>query len=287
MKIIFIYANLTGMNAITLALITALATSLGGFIAVKSKDRLHLVLGLSAGLLLGLVFFELIPEVFHESTSELLHVPTVSVAIIGGFLALHLFEQFSGHHEPVESDYGHEHSHSTNVAGTLGAVAMGGHVFLDGVALGVAFQVSNELGLSVFLAILVHAFSDGLNTVSLLIKSGHWNRKAFSLLGLDALARVSGAAFGTYITFSDQAISIYLAVFSGFLIYLSTSHILPEAHARHSSKLTMLATIAGIALMWVMVATLHSDGGHDHESEQTAIEKDITHDEDHDHEHDE
>ena len=86
---------------------------------------------------------------------------------------------------------------------------MGGHVFLDGVALGVAFQVSTELGISVFLAILVHAFSDGLNTVSLLIKSGHWNKRAISLLGLDAIARISGAALGTYIGFSETAISIY------------------------------------------------------------------------------
>ena len=263
------------MNAIALSLVTAIATTLGGYLAVKSKDRLHLILGLSAGLLLGLVFFELIPEVFHATESELLHVPLVSVAIIGGFLALHLFEQFSGHHEPAESDYGHDHSHSTNIAGTLGGLAMGGHVFLDGVALGVAFQVSNELGISLFLAILVHAFSDGLNTVSLLIKSGHWSRKAISLLGLDALARVLGAALGTYISFSDQAVAIYLAVFSGILIYLATSHILPEAHARHSSRLTLLSTLTGIALMWFLVATLHGNNDHAHDSGHETIDKTI------------
>jgi len=258
-------------SALALAAVTAIATAFGGFIAIRCKDRLHLVLGLSAGLLLGLVFFELIPEVFHES-AELLHVPLVSVAIIGGFFALHLFEQFSGHHEPVESDYGHNHSHSTNVAGTLGALAMGGHVFLDGVALGVAFQVSNELGISVFLAILVHAFSDGLNTVSLLIKSGHWNKRAISLLGLDAIARISGAALGTYIAFSETAISIYLALFAGILIYLSTSHILPEAHARHSSKWTLISTLAGILIMWGLVSQIHSSDihSHDHGSEASS-----------------
>lgn len=255
------------MNSIALALITALATTLGGLIAIKSRDRLHLVLGLSAGLLLGLVFFDLIPEVFHESSTELLNVPAVSVAIIGGFFALHLFEQYSGHHEPAESDYGHNHSHSTNIAGAVGGIAMGGHVFLDGVALGVAFQVSNVLGFSVFIAILVHAFSDGLNTVSLLIKSGHWNRKVISLLGLDAIARVSGAAVGTYITFSTQAISIYLALFAGILIYLATSHILPEAHSRHSSKLTLLATVVGILIMWFLVATLHTIETNDHKND--------------------
>ena len=69
-------------------------------------------------------------------------------------------------------------------------------------------------------------------------------------------------------TFSDQAISIYLALFAGILIYLATSHILPEAHARHSSKLTLLATVVGIAIMWLLVATLHSGDSHDHKNEQ-------------------
>lgn len=250
--------------ALLLAAVTALATSLGGFIALRSRDRLHLVLGLSAGLLLGLVAFELIPEVFSHSENTFAGVPTAAIALVAGFFGLHLFEQFSGHHEPAESDYGHEHHHSGNVAGTLGGLAMGGHVFLDGVALGVAFQVSNALGLTVFLAIIAHAFSDGLNTVSLLIKSGKWNKKATYLLIVDAIARVSGAAVGTYISFNSDAVSIYLALFAGILIYLATSHILPEAHARHSSRWTLAATFAGILLMWALVATLHSSDSHDH-----------------------
>jgi ZIP family zinc transporter len=242
--------------AILLAGLTALATAAGGVLALRSKDRLHLVLGLSAGLLLGLVAFDLLPEVFHATESELFHVPIVSVAIIGGFLALHILEQFAGPHEPAESDYGHDHDHTTNVAGTLGAIAMGGHVFLDGVALGIAFQVSSALGYAVFVAILLHAFSDGLNTVSLLIKSGHWSTRGKWLLGVDGLARISGAALGSSLVINESGVAIYLAVFSGMLIYLATSHILPEAHSRHPSRLTLIATIAGVALMWLLVANL-------------------------------
>jgi ZIP family zinc transporter len=133
---------------------------------------------------------------------------------------------------------------------------MGGHVFLDGVALGVAFQVSDKLGVAVFIALLTHAFSDGLNTVSLLIKTGSWNKHATWLLGVDALARIGGASLGTYVVFSDSSLAIYLALFSGFLIYLATSHILPEAHSRHPSRLTLMATIAGVGMMWLIVANL-------------------------------
>lgn len=243
---------------ILLAALTALATALGGVLALRARDRLHLVLGLAAGLLLGLVAFDLIPEVFAHSEGEFLGAPTVSIALIAGFLSLHLYERFFGSHEPAESDYGHDHKHVANVAGGLGAVAMGGHVFLDGLALAVAFKVNNQLGIAVFIALLVHAFSDGLNTVSLLIKSGHWSKNAQWLIGVDTIARISGAALGSAITFSENFIALYLAAFAGIIIYLATSHILPEAHAKHSSRLTLVMTILGVFAMWAMVALLHS-----------------------------
>ena len=242
--------------AVGLAAITAIATFAGGLLAIRSRDRLHLVLGLSAGLLLGLVAFDLLPEVFKLNLQTFGNVPVVSIAFVVGFLTLHFAEQIFGSHEPAESDYGHEHKHSVNIAGTLGALALGGHVFLDGVALGLSFKISNALGMAVFIAILAHAFSDGLNTVSLLIKSGHWSKRSVALLALDAVMRISGAALGTYVVISDPTLAIYLAMFSGFVVYLATSHILPEAHSRHPSKITMLATITGVVAMWLIVGNI-------------------------------
>ena len=239
--------------AIIIAIFTVLATTAGGVLAFKSRDRFHLVLGLSAGLLLGLVGFDLLPEVFAMNTDLIAGVPVVSVAILGGFLLLHILERSFGSHEPVESDYGHDHEHHS-ISGTLGAFAMGGHVFLDGVGLGVAFQVSTSLGIAVFLAVVVHAFSDGLNTVSMLVKSGHWTKSSKYLLGVDAVARIGGATLGTYLALNDKYLALYLALFSGFVIYIATSHILPEAHSRHESRWTLVLTAVGVLVMWAVVA---------------------------------
>jgi ZIP family zinc transporter len=244
------------MLVIALAATTVLATFSGGMLALRAKDRFHLVLGLSAGLLLGLVGFDLLPEIFEMNTDNLIGVRTISVALIAGFLSLHFIEQFAGSHEPAESDYGHEHTHSVEIAGTVGAIAMAGHIFLDGVALALAFKVSDALGFAVFIAMLVHAFSDGLNTVALLVKTGQWRSRGKYLLGVDALARIGGAAIGSALTISDSNLAIYLAVFSGIVIYLATSHILPEAHSKHPSKVTMLATLAGVVIMWAVVSNL-------------------------------
>jgi ZIP family zinc transporter len=253
-----------------------------------------------------LVAFDLLPEVFEMSSSNFLGAPAVSVAIVGGFLLLHVYERFFGSHEPAESDYGHDHKHSANLAGSVGALAMGVHVFLDGLALGVAFAIDEKLGIAVFVALLVHAFSDGLNTVSLLIKSGKWSRKAIWLLGVDSVARISGAAIGASLTISSNLTAIYLAAFSGILIYLATSHILPEAHARHESRWTLISTLAGVAIMWALVSQLeavhvhaHGDdvehsstheeeGVHDEDKHEDDAHKEGEHsdEEDHDHDHD-
>jgi len=242
--------------AIALASITGVGTALGGVLAFRTKDRLHLVLGLSAGLLLGLVAFDLLPEIFQANTLKFGGIRAISVAIVFGFVLLHFVEQFFGSHEPMNSDYGNGHTHQSSLGGIFGAVAMGGHVFLDGLALGVALHVGTKFAIPVLIALVAHAFSDGLNTVSFLVKTKRWSKYSALLILLDLGARVLGAAIGTSFKPNTSFVTLYLAVFSGFIIYLATAHILPEAHARHPSRFTFVATLVGIGSMWLVVANL-------------------------------
>ena len=201
--------------------------------------------------MLGLVFFDLTPTVFEENATHFGGVRSVSIAIVLGFLILHFSERWFATHEPFDSHHDNDHHHH---AGGFAALAMAGHVFADGLGVGASFRVSNSLGLAVFAAIMVHAFSDGLNTVTFLIKEQKWTNKARLLLVVDAVGRISGAAIGSYVAFSSNLISLYLALFAGFVIYIATSHILPEAHSRHPSRWTLMATIIGVLAMWAVVA---------------------------------
>jgi ZIP family zinc transporter len=132
-------------------------------------------------------------------------------------------------------------------------------------ALGVAFSIDEKLGIAVFVALLVHAFSDGLNTVAMLVKTKKWSRKGVWLLGVDAIARISGAAIGASLALSENLTALYLAVFSGIVIYIATSHILPEAHTRHSTRWTLAATLGGVAIMWALVSQLEAVHVHGHD----------------------
>ena len=50
------------MLALLLTFMTAVSTLAGGWIAVRERRRVHVLLGFGAGVLLGASFFDLLPE---------------------------------------------------------------------------------------------------------------------------------------------------------------------------------------------------------------------------------
>ena len=74
------------------------------------------------------------------------------------------------------------------------ALALIGHSFMDGVGIGLAFQVSSAVGITVAIAVIAHDFCDGLNTVSLMLVHSNSARRSLTMLLFDALAPVLGAA---------------------------------------------------------------------------------------------
>ena len=237
--------------ALLIALCTVVSTSLGGLVALRARDRMHLVLGASAGILLGLVAFDLLPEIFRLAGVSGSGVPVPMIAFVAGFLVLHVIERASGVHEPADSEYG-EHHHS--LSGTLGAIGLIGHSFLDGLAIGLAFQIDSTVGWAVAIAVLAHDFADGLNTVTLMKRAGHSRKRTIIALAFDALAPVVGVLVARALTPTDAILAIYLGAFAGLLTYLATADILPEAHAHHPSRVTLLTTLGGVALMYAVAS---------------------------------
>ena len=59
-----------------------LSTLAGGALALRLRDRLHLVLGFSAGAMVALAFFDLLPESFHAHPRFL----TTGLTLLGAAL---------------------------------------------------------------------------------------------------------------------------------------------------------------------------------------------------------
>lgn len=239
--------------ALLLALTTVISTGLGGLVALRARDRLHLVLGFAAGVMLGLVAFDLVPELFELTDLSVGGVPAVMLAFAGGFLVLHFVERSVAMHGAHEGEYETHHHHDPGV-GLASAGALVVHSFLDGVGIGLAFQVDEKVGFAVAVAVIAHDFADGLNTVTVMRTHGNDQRRTMLMLGADAVAPILGALSTLFFTVSDDLLALYLGGFAGFVLYLATADILPEAHARHPSRLTLLSTLGGLGLMWLVVS---------------------------------
>lgn len=230
------------------ALTTFFSTALGGFFALKNRDNLHRILGFTAGVLLGVVAFDLLPEVFTLLNTTKADPVIPMIALVIGFLTFHVIEKMTIIHSAHENEYEPGHKHPQ--VGLISALALSAHSFFDGVGIGLAFQVSTQVGLAVAIAVIAHDFSDGLNTVSLMLAHQNSVRKTVWLLALDAIAPVAGAASTLLFTLNGSQLLIYLGFFIGFLLYIGASDILPEAHAKHPSRITLLLTILGTAIIF-------------------------------------
>jgi len=234
---------------IILSICTFFSTLFGGLFGLKNQDKLHLILGFTAGVLLGVVSFDIFPEIFENV--EKLNLPPVEpmIALVVGFLLFHILEKTVLIHHSQEDEYG-IHKHPT--VGVLSALALTGHSFMDGVGIGLGFQVSIATGILVAIAVISHDFADGLNTVTLVLVNDNPQKRALKFLFLDALAPVAGAASTLLFTLPQNFLVLYLGFFAGFLLYIGAANILPEAHAKHSSIGTIIMTVLGAVFIFLV-----------------------------------
>lgn len=237
------------MNVLIFSLAAFGFTFAGGLLALRFRDHLHLILGFTAGVLLGVVSFDILPEIFALASERGLDPTRSMIALVVGFLLFHSAEKLTLIHHAQEESYA-DHHHPQ--VGVLSALALVGHSFMDGVGIGLGFQVSNTIGVAVAVAVIAHDFADGLNTVSLMLAHNNTARRSLILLALDALAPLAGALSTLFFQLPAGVLALYLGFFAGFLLYISAADILPEAHSQHRSTLTILLTVLGAAFIFVV-----------------------------------
>jgi len=237
--------------ALVLSAATFVMTLLGGLMALKLQDRLHLVLGFSAGAVIGVAFFDLIPEAAEligpgDPTTGSTGFVFVLVAV--GFVAYMILDR-------TVAPHGHKGERTERLwqRGALGAASLSLHSFLDGFAIGLGFQVSTSVGAIVAAAVLAHDFSDGINTVGVVLNRQGGSRAALGWLIVDAVAPVVGAASTLLLSFREAVLGCCLALFAGFFIYISASDLLPESYHDHPTIWTTVMTILGMATVYIAV----------------------------------
>ena len=231
------------MLLLIIAAAAFLCTLLGGLLALRLRDKLHLILGFSAGAVIGVAFFDLLPEALGLGAPFRSPAATLSWTALGFlfYLVLDRILLFHG-------DAAHR--------GRFAAGVLCLHSLLDGIAIGLAFQASHAVGLVVAIAVLTHDFSDGINTMNIVLKTHNNRTQGLRWLLLDAAAPVLGVAATYFFTLHAGSFGAVLALLAGFFLYIGASDLIPESYHAHPKFLTTAMTLVGAAVLYLAIALI-------------------------------
>jgi zinc and cadmium transporter len=232
------------MASLALYLPTVIFVSLlGSFLPLLrelSQRALALLLSFSAGVLLGAVFFHMLPE------TQVL-ADNIGWPILAGFLLILVVERFVFVHACEERGCD---IHQMGIPAFLGISL---HSLLDGLALGAGLMLP-QLGPMVLLAVIIHKMPDGISITSILLAAG-WSRQRVATLSvLFSLTTPTGAllAYLFFRTLSPENIAVAIGISAGTFLAIATADILPQVHRiDERNPLTLLFLIGGLALSWL------------------------------------
>ncbi|MGA2564740.1 MAG: ZIP family metal transporter [Steroidobacteraceae bacterium] len=239
------------MRLLVISLAAFCATFTGGLFALRLQQKLHLVLGFSAGAVIAVAFFDLLPEAINLA-APLQSVASVPAWSALGFLTYLVLDriQLPGSHAAGARKLAVRQALRR---GAMGAGSLSAHSFLDGLAVGFAFQASSSVGMIVTVAVLAHDFSDGINTMAVVLKSGGSRQRALRWLWADAVAPGLGIASTLLLSISPGELGIVLALFAGFFLYIGASDLIPESYHVHPQFMTTVLTLLSAALLYLAV----------------------------------
>jgi ZIP family zinc transporter len=231
-----------------LAAVTFISTMVGGLVAVKFRGVLQYFFAFSSGALIAITFFDVLPESLDIAGS--VPVRALMITLVATFLFFSLVERFFLTHHHHE---GEEHGH---IMGPIGAIGLVAHSFLDGAAIGIAYQANPKIGLIVALAVISHDFTDGINTVVIMLKNEQNVRNARRFLVVDAIAPVFGILVASFFVINQSVLALVLAAFAGQFLYIGAANLLPETY-RHVAWKMAVCMIIGVLLIFGLTALTH------------------------------
>jgi len=210
---------------------------------------IHYFLAFSSGVLLGAVFFDLLPKATEEVGEN-----ASIMLIVGMILSFALEKIINWHHCALGEEC------KGRPAAILSLIGDSIHNFIDGAIIAIAFLTSISLGITTTIAVVGHEIPHELGDFSILIYGGFSNRKALWYNFLTGLTAVAGAIFiflaGNFVT---TASAYLVGAAAGNFLYIAASDLIPELHTKRHISASIIQTlliIIGVVLMFFLVKFL-------------------------------
>ena len=241
---------------VLLTLVTGVGgLALGGLLATlfkrESPRGTSLLLSFTAGLMMCIVSFDMVPEAMEAAGNYYL----APLCLVAGFLLTFLLNCWidrSAHHDDGLGDHrcacGH---HDLHTAGIVLAAAVAMHNMPVGMAVGTTVAAQGVSYASVLAAVTIglHNIPEGMSIAVPLLHDGSRARNAIAVAALSGLPTILGAGIGYFISSrTPLALAVIMAIAGGAMLYVVFFELLPESYRQWRSKWAILATVVGFAL---------------------------------------
>ncbi len=220
-----------------------------GVICLALKENilnkiLLVLIGLSAGALMGGAFLHLLPEAVEKSTGL-----DVYLFVLIGFILFFLIEKVLHWRHCHKGECDVHTFHYMNLVGDSI------HNFIDGMIMAASFVVSVPLGITTTIAISTHEIPQEIGDFGVLLFGGFSKRRAITLNFMVALTAILGGIVGYFVSNLIENIVLFILPFAaGGFIYIAATDLVPEIRKELDMRkymATLLVFICGILIMWV------------------------------------
>ena len=253
---------------------TGIGGVVGALVKNKSEKAVGEMLTFAAGIMLGVVSFEMIPSSLSclDATCKkffgaLLVLGCVGAGVLVTFLLNFAVDKISAKRKNTSLEYRFQsvsaNSHSVEIlrakrqfnlkkAGVVTLLAIAFHNIPEGMAIGASGANNLVLGIVVALIIAVHNVPEGMAISAPLVSGGVKKSRAIALALLAGLATLVGALIGVFAGGASEiasAISISLA--SGAMICVSVFDLLPVGTSQ-AGKFDAFSFFFGLVLAMIL-----------------------------------
>lgn len=269
--------------------VIAICSALGGSVPAFFKlthQRIQLILSLVSGVMLGVAFLHLLPHsiMVLDSVQSALAICLFGLLFMFFLVRMFHFHQhdlaFDDDREHVHKrlcDDDHHHVHCDHHQGSIDfswiglCFGLAIHTLIDGIALAAAVTSESSsswypVGLSVFIAIVLHKPLDALSITSLMAAKGWSPAKQMTVNVIFSLMCPLGAIMfaltvNQFVEAREMILGIALAFSAGIFLCISLGDLLPEVHFHSHDRLKLSAMLIIGVLIALVIETLP---GHSH-----------------------
>jgi len=243
-------------NVLVLSTLAGLGTALGGLVVLIKKPEKRLLgalMGLAAGVMLGLSFLKLL--------GEALDITGLHVAVLGfaaGAILMSVLDFVLPHLHFSVDERGLIPTKALR-SSTLIAIGISLHNFPEGIAVAASYAYLPKLGLIMAVAMAVHNIPEGMAIALPLHASGSSKSHAFKIAFLSGIVEPVGALvaslfLGSLLSLVPEIIPLGLAFAAGVMVLVTLDELLPVAHSQGHEHFTSFGVIAGLIITLLLLA---------------------------------